>query len=160
MTAAHLNFIRVYSRVALIAVFKTFDSLPSLSDGLSIVKEAVMPFVAAFIIAYMLNLPCIKIENVLKTPFFNFENTPSVSSVIFARMNNHLSSMLASTTFPIGLSISCCNNTIGFVMYCFNVSSNAVGSTTSFMRSLSFVEAYHSISYALFSQSVISLTDF
>jgi len=52
--------------VALIAVFKTFDSLPSISDGLSIVKEAVMPFVAAFIIAYMLNLPCIKIENVLK----------------------------------------------------------------------------------------------
>ena len=58
--------------VALIAVFKTFDSLPSILNGFGVVKEAVMPFIAAFIIAYMLNLPCIKLEGLLskvKSPF-------------------------------------------------------------------------------------------
>lgn len=58
--------------VALIVVFKTFDNLASIFDGLSIVKDAVMPFIAAFIVAYMLNLPCIKLEGVLariKSPF-------------------------------------------------------------------------------------------
>lgn len=51
--------------VALIVVFKTFDSLPSIFDGFGIVKDAVMPFIAAFIIAYMLNLPCIKLESLI-----------------------------------------------------------------------------------------------
>ena len=101
-----------------------------------------------------------QILNVLNTQFFNLLNTQSVSSVILALMNNPFSSILASITVPIGLSMSCCNNTIGFVMYCLIVSSNADGSTISFMRSLSFVDAYHSISYAFESQSMISFTDF
>ncbi len=58
--------------VALIVVFKTFDNLSFIFDGLRIVKDAVMPFIAAFIVAYMLNLPCVKLEALLgkiKSPF-------------------------------------------------------------------------------------------
>lgn len=51
--------------VALIAVFKTFDNLASIFESIGTVISAAAPFVAAFIVAYMLNLPAIKLEGLL-----------------------------------------------------------------------------------------------
>ena len=69
---------------------------------------------------------------------------------------NPLSSIVASFTTPIGLSWLCCKRTIGFSIYPAIALLKAVGSTTSFPLSLSFVLAYPSISI----QFSISLTDF
>lgn len=51
--------------VALIAVFKTFDNLQYIFYSIGNVLSAATPFLAAFIVAYMLNLPVIKVENLL-----------------------------------------------------------------------------------------------
>jgi hypothetical protein len=63
-------------------------------------------------------------------------------------MYNQLSSISASSTIQIGLSVLCCKRTIGFVIYLSNAEAKAFGSTTSHHLSLSFVEAYQEISTA------------
>ena len=52
---------------ALIIVYKTFDSLGFLWSGVRSVLSAVKPFVIAFAIAYMLNIPTRKLKSVLET---------------------------------------------------------------------------------------------
>lgn len=51
--------------VAVITVYKTFDNLSSIKDAIVTVLSAFKPFIAAFIIAYVLNLPAVKIKGVL-----------------------------------------------------------------------------------------------
>lgn len=52
---------------ALIAVYKTFDSLGSLWSGALHIFSAFKPFVLAFVVAYMLNIPVKKLESLLKS---------------------------------------------------------------------------------------------
>lgn len=52
---------------ALIIVYKTFDSLGFLWSGVRSVLSAVKPFVIAFAIAYMLNIPSRKLKSILET---------------------------------------------------------------------------------------------
>lgn len=58
---------------ALIAVYKTFDSLGALWRGIGYVFSALSPFILAFVIAYMLNIPIRKLNELLtskgKHPF-------------------------------------------------------------------------------------------
>lgn len=51
--------------VAVIAVYKTFDNLSDVIAGVGTVIGAFSPFVAGFVIAYLLNIPAKKIENPL-----------------------------------------------------------------------------------------------
>lgn len=51
---------------AVIVVYKTFDNLASIFHSFGIVLSAVAPFFAALIIAYMLNLPAVKLTSILK----------------------------------------------------------------------------------------------
>ena len=50
---------------ALIAVYKTFDSLGALWRGIGYVFSALSPFILAFVIAYMLNIPIRKLNELL-----------------------------------------------------------------------------------------------
>lgn len=52
--------------VAVIAVYKTFDNLSDVLAGIGTVIGAFSPFVAGFVIAYLLNIPAKKIENPLQ----------------------------------------------------------------------------------------------
>lgn len=51
---------------ALIAVYKTFDSLSALWSVVRTVFSAIMPFIIAFVIAYMLNIPTRKLKSLLE----------------------------------------------------------------------------------------------
>ena len=51
---------------ALIAVYKTFDSLSALWAVVRSIFSAVMPFIIAFVIAYMLNIPTRKLKGLLE----------------------------------------------------------------------------------------------
>lgn len=69
-----MNWIKKYSMwatafifgVALIAVYKTFNSFDALRAVLRTIVSAISPFIGAFIIAYMLNIPAKKIESLLR----------------------------------------------------------------------------------------------
>lgn len=50
---------------ALIAVYKTFDSLSELWSVVLSVLSAIKPFIIAFVIAYMLNIPTRKLNNLI-----------------------------------------------------------------------------------------------
>ena len=52
---------------ALIAVYKTFDSLSALWSVVRTVFSAIMPFIIAFVIAYMLNIPTRKLKSLLES---------------------------------------------------------------------------------------------
>lgn len=51
--------------VAVIAVYKTFDNFSNVLKGIGTVLSALSPFVIAFVIAYLLNIPSKKIEKLL-----------------------------------------------------------------------------------------------
>ncbi len=51
---------------ALIAVYKTFDSLDALWQGIGYIFSALKPFIIAFVIAYMLNIPVRKLKDILE----------------------------------------------------------------------------------------------
>ncbi len=51
---------------ALIAVYKTFDSLGALWQGIAYIFAALKPFIIAFVIAYMLNIPVRKLKDILE----------------------------------------------------------------------------------------------
>lgn len=69
------NWLKKYSKwatyfllgTALIAVYKTFDSLDFLWSGLLHVFSAFKPFIIAFAIAYMLNIPVKKLSSLIHT---------------------------------------------------------------------------------------------
>lgn len=52
--------------VAVIAVYKTFDNLSNVLSGIGTVLGAFSPFVAGFVIAYLLNIPAKRIEKLLQ----------------------------------------------------------------------------------------------
>lgn len=51
--------------VLLIVVFKTFDNIAPIFHSLGVVADAAAPFLAALIIAYMLNLPVVKLSELI-----------------------------------------------------------------------------------------------
>jgi len=58
---------------AVIVVFKTFDNLTSIFNGFGAISAALAPFFAALVIAYMLNLPIVKLAGFvgrINHPFF------------------------------------------------------------------------------------------
>lgn len=69
-----LDFMRKYSKwatifilgAALIAVYKTFDSFHFFVSVFSVVLKAAQPFIIAFIIAYLLNIPVKRVDNLIK----------------------------------------------------------------------------------------------
>ncbi|MBQ3427138.1 MAG: AI-2E family transporter [Clostridia bacterium] len=69
-----MSFFKKYSKwasvfilgAALIAVYKTFDSFHVVTSAVSMIFKAAMPFIIAFIIAYLLNIPLKKIESLIK----------------------------------------------------------------------------------------------
>ena len=71
---------------ALIAVYKTFDSLGSLWSGVLYIFSAFKPFIFAFVVAYMLNIPVKKLNSFLdketKGKNINkYTNTISIAAV-------------------------------------------------------------------------------
>ena len=68
-----LGFLKKHSKwasvfvlgVALIAVYKTFDSLSAVASVFGFVLKAVRPFIIAFIIAYLLNIPVKKVDRLI-----------------------------------------------------------------------------------------------
>ena len=58
--------------VAVIAVYKTFDNFNNVTEYIGKVFGAIMPFLSAFIIAYILNMPMRKLQGLfekMKNPF-------------------------------------------------------------------------------------------
>lgn len=71
---------------ALIAVYKTFDNLDGLWSGIRFVLSALTPFIFAFVIAYMLNIPTVRIKALIdkkaKNPFIKkYSNPLSIAGV-------------------------------------------------------------------------------
>ena len=68
-----LGFFKKYSKwasifvlgVALIAVYKTFDSFQEVASVFGFVLKAIRPFIVAFIIAYLLNITVKKVERLI-----------------------------------------------------------------------------------------------
>lgn len=68
-----MNIFKKYSKwaaafifaVAVITVYKTFDNLSNITKIIGTVLSAAAPFFGGFIIAYLLNLPAVKIKNLL-----------------------------------------------------------------------------------------------
>lgn len=58
--------------VALIAVYKTFDNLREVTDVILKILHVIKPFIAGFVIAYILNLPCKKIAGACRKSRFKF----------------------------------------------------------------------------------------
>ncbi len=69
-----ISFIKKYSKwvtifilgVALIAVYKTFDSFHVVKTIAGVVLKAIMPFISAFVIAYLLSIPLKKIDSFIQ----------------------------------------------------------------------------------------------
>ena len=68
-----MNFLKKYTKymilfvfcVAVIAVYKTFDNITSIFHSIGVFFGAFKPFFIGFIIAYMLNLPSVKLSELL-----------------------------------------------------------------------------------------------
>lgn len=52
--------------VAVIAVYKTFDNIRDITEYFSLILNAVSPFILGFVIAYVLNMPAVRIERAVK----------------------------------------------------------------------------------------------
>ncbi len=88
---------------ALIAVYKTFDSLAFLWSALLSVFNAIKPFVIAFVIAYMLNIPTKRLNNVLcdkvKLSFVN-KHSNGLSVLVIYILFIAVASWLVGTIVP------------------------------------------------------------
>jgi predicted PurR-regulated permease PerM len=51
--------------VAVIAVYKTFDNISNITKYIGIILDAISPFVGAFVIAYILNMPAKRLNKLL-----------------------------------------------------------------------------------------------
>lgn len=68
-----MNILKKYSKwvaafifaVAVITVYKTYDNLSDITKFIGIIFSAMAPFFGAFILAYILNLPAVKIRSLL-----------------------------------------------------------------------------------------------
>lgn len=69
-----MNLLKKYSKwaaafifaVAVITVYKTFDNISNITKFIGVILSAMSPFLWAFIIAYILNIPALKIQSVLE----------------------------------------------------------------------------------------------
>lgn len=59
-------FIAFVFAVAVIAVYKTFDNFYKIAEFIGVLVKSLTPFVVGFVIAYILNIPATKIENLCK----------------------------------------------------------------------------------------------
>lgn len=69
--------------VAVIAVYKTFDNFNNITKYVGTVLGALKPFLTAFIIAYILNMPAKRMQNFMNKSKNNFLNTHSRGISIF-----------------------------------------------------------------------------
>lgn len=69
--------------VALIAVYKTFDNMRGVMSYIGTWLDAVKPFIAAFFVAYILNMPARQIQKILKKSKNRFINKHSTGISIF-----------------------------------------------------------------------------
>ena len=58
--------------VALIIVYKMLDNFSAIGEFLKNLLEILMPFLMGFLIAYILYLPCKKIEDLFRKSKFKF----------------------------------------------------------------------------------------
>lgn len=69
--------------VAVIAVYKTFDNFYKVAQLFRVIMKSLTPFIVGFIIAYILNIPCNKINGMCKKSKFRWVNKGSkVISII------------------------------------------------------------------------------
>ena len=63
----HSKYVSIFVLgVALIVVYKTFDNLKNIFSVFGIIFSAIKPFIIAFVIAYLLNIPASKLDAKLK----------------------------------------------------------------------------------------------
>lgn len=67
----------------LILVYKSLDNISSITNVLLNFFRVIKPFLVGFVIAYILNLPCVKIENALKKTKYNYLKKRSKGISIF-----------------------------------------------------------------------------
>lgn len=75
-----MNLFKKYSKwaaafvfaVAVITVYKTFDNISNITKFIGVILSAMSPFFWAFIIAYILNIPAVKIQSVLEKSKFRY----------------------------------------------------------------------------------------
>lgn len=63
--------------IIVIAVYKTFDNFSKILAAIKLVWRALTPFVIGFVIAYIFNMPCKKIDAVMKKSKYKFFNKNS-----------------------------------------------------------------------------------
>ncbi len=69
--------------IVVIAVYKTFDNFYRISEFIGLVLKSLTPFLIGFIIAYILNIPCKKIDALCRKSKYRFINNKSkVISII------------------------------------------------------------------------------
>ena len=51
--------------IAVIAVYKTFDNLSNITRYIGTIFSALKPFIVAFVIAYILNMPAKRVKKLL-----------------------------------------------------------------------------------------------
>jgi len=78
------NVITFILIVLLLIIYKSIDNLSAVGDFFSMIYNAVKPFVTAFLIAYILNMPAKSIENFLKKTKVKFFNKYSKGTSILA----------------------------------------------------------------------------
>lgn len=75
-----MNFFKKYSKwaaaflfaVAVITVYKTFDNLSNITKAIGMVFRAISPFFWGFVIAYVLNLPAVRISKLFQKARFQY----------------------------------------------------------------------------------------
>lgn len=137
------NWIKKYSNwaavfvlgVALIAVYKTFNSFSFLGSIFGKIIEAAEPFLIAFVIAYMLNIPAIKLDNLIK------------GKIKFARIQKNSKSISITIVYVLFIAaiivvISALVPALyGNVLEMYNNLPSFVESLSGFINNLEFVKA-------------------
>lgn len=75
-----MNFFKKYSKwaaafvfaVAVITVYKTFDNISNITRFIGVILSAMTPFFGGFILAYVLNIPAVRISRALKKVKFSY----------------------------------------------------------------------------------------
>ena len=63
--------------VIVIAVYKTFDNFYKIAEIFGVILSSLRPFLIGFVIAYILNMPCKKIDNLCRKSKYKFINNKS-----------------------------------------------------------------------------------
>ena len=68
--------------VAVIAVYKTFDNFYKVAEIIGLIIKSLSPFVIGFVIAYILNIPANKIENLCSKSKYGFTSESSIPPAV------------------------------------------------------------------------------